>query len=440
MTAGSLRLRLFIGAAIAISAALFLAGLALTALFEQEVRDRVMLELNNDLLQLAGALEITPAGEVKVGRTLADPRYETPYSGKYWRIDRINPAAPDTSTEVLRSRSLWDTDPALAASDLGPEGEPLVTATRIVTIKGATGDVSLKLFIGTHSSTIGLPVNHFRNQLTLYLSLIGLALTIAAWLQVSIGLKPLQTLQKQLSLLGMNNSKRLEGEFPLEVEPLVSEFNAVLNLRDKSLERARHRAGDLAHGLMTPLTILSAIARDLGKRRLAKQAREIDAQVDSMRRHVERGLIRARLSTGRGHDLTALASAVDSVIATLRHLPKGAHIQWLNSVPGDTHVPLERNDLIELLGNLLDNARKFAKSRVHVSFMDNSLMIEDDGPGVPDDQISAIRQRGRRLDETGRGFGLGLAIVEDIADLYELDLTYGRSSLGGLRVKLALHP
>ena len=134
MTAGSLRLRLFMGAAIAISAALFLAGLALTALFEQEVRDRVMLELNNDLLQLAGALEITPAGEVKVGRTLADPRYEAPYSGKYWRIDRINTAAPDTSTEVLRSRSLWDTDPELAASDLRPESEQRVPAPRIVTI------------------------------------------------------------------------------------------------------------------------------------------------------------------------------------------------------------------------------------------------------------------------------------------------------------------
>ncbi len=437
MNIGSLRLRLLVSAAIAISLALFLAGLALTALFEQQVRNRVVQELNNDLLQLVGAIEIGANGNLKVIRALADPRYKTPYSGKYWRIDQVNGAQP---MELLRSRSLWDTDAKNTAANLGPEGEPLVYVERTITIKGKDGDVSLHLSVGTNSAEIDSPIKQFRDQLILYLSLIGAALTVAAWLQVTIGLRPLQALRKQISLLRTHNLKRLEGEFPTEVEPLVEELNDVLDIRDKSLERARQRAGDLAHGLMTPLTILSAVARELEKRRLFKLGAEIEEQAENMRRHVERGLVRARLSTGRGHDLTPLAETVDAVFTTLKRLPKGDAIKWLNLVPKRVTVPVERNDLLELLGNVMDNARKYAKSMIQVSYVDNCIMVEDDGAGVPDEEIETIRQRGRRLDEAKKGFGLGLAIVEDIADLYELKLSYGRSELGGLQVKLGFAP
>ena len=436
MRAGSLRLRLLVAAAFSIAAALLVAELALIALFERQVRDRVMQELNNDLLQLAGAIEVSDKGEVKIIRALADPRFETPYSGKYWHIEQVNPA-PSPLAKLPRSRSLWDSEPSSADSNLGPEGETLVTAERTISIANKQGNISLHLFVGTHDDEIMSPLAQFRSQLVIYLSLIGFALTVAAWAQVSIGLRPLQALRNQLSELRASHTKRLEGEFPTEIEPLVSEFNAVLDLRDKSLERARHRAGDLAHELMTPLTILSAIARDLNKRRLTKQGNEIDGQVENMRMHVERGLVRARLSTGRGHDLTDLAETIGAVLSTLRRLPEGSEIKWLNSIPIDTVVPLERNDLLELVGNLLDNARKFAKSQVHISFVDRSIVIEDDGPGVADAELSSIRQRGRRLDENQKGFGLGLAIVEDIADQYELELSYGRSVLGGLQVKIA---
>ena len=438
MRAGSLRLRLLVAAAFSIAAALFVAGFALTALFEQQVRDRVMQELNNDLVQLAGAIEVSGTGEIKVIPALADPRFQTPYGGKYWRIEQVSPA-PSTQTRLPRSRSLWDSEPNSANSHLGPEGELLVTAERTISIASKQGDISLHLFVGAHDDEITSPLAHFRNQLVLYLSLIGFALTVAAWVQVSIGLRPLQALRDQLSELRASHTKRLDGEFPTEVEPLVSEFNAVLNLRDKSLERARHRAGDLAHGLMTPLTILSAVARDLNKRKLTKQGAEINGQVENMRRHVERGLVRARLSTGRGHDLTNLSEAIGAVLSTVQRLSERNGIKWLNSVPVDTVVPLERNDLLELLGNLLDNARKFARSQVHVSFNDKSIVVEDDGPGVADAELSSIRQRGGRLDENQKGFGLGLAIVEDIADLYELNLSYGRSALGGLQVKIAFN-
>jgi signal transduction histidine kinase len=432
MKNGSLRIRLLVAAAVAIAAALLLAGFALTALFEQQVRNRVMQELNNDLLQLAGAIEVSPTGDVTVTRSLADPRYETPYGNKYWRIEHVPSGAFEPA---LRSRSFWDSEPTLTNSNIGPEGESLISVERVITVKNGDKDIALQLVVSTHDNEVASPLSHFRNQIILYLSLIGLALTLAAWAQVSIGLRPLKTLRDQLSKLGTSQAKRLTGEFPTEVQPLVSEFNGVLDLRDISLARARHRAGDLAHGLMTPLTILSAIARTL-----PKKGTEIDDQVEKMRGHIERGLARARLSTGRGHDLTNLSESVDAVFATLRKLAKGTVVSWQNHVPPDALVPLERSDLLELLGNLLDNARKYAKKTVKVEFVNNSIIIEDDGPGVKDEDIAAIRQRGRRLDENRQGFGLGLAIVEDIADLYELELSYGRSALGGLLVKLGNKP
>ena len=124
-------------------------------------------------------------------------------------------------------------------------------------------------------------------------------------------------------------------------------------------------------------------------------------------------------------------------MSTLRRLPEASELTWLSRITADATVPIERNDLLELLGNLLDNARKFAKSQVTISFADRCIFIEDDGPGVADAELSSIRQRGRKLDESRKGFGLGLAIVEDIADLYELELCYGRAANGGLQIKIA---
>jgi signal transduction histidine kinase len=438
MKAGSLKIRLLAAAAIAIALALLAAGLALATLFEQQVDDRIRQELNNDLLQLAGAVEITKTGQVKVSRELADPRFVTPFSGKYWTIERIDANLGRTG-EVARSRSLWDVEGTPLAGGKGPEGEALISQQRNLILGGPTGDLTLRLTASVNSAEVSEPLRQFKQYIAKYLSLIGLALIIAAWLQVSIGLKPLETLRKQLSQLKEHGADRIKGDYPVEVQPLVTELNDVLELRDKSLARARHRAGNMAHGLMTPLTVITAISRDLKSRKLDKISSEIDEQVENMRQHVERDLVRARLSSGRGHDLTPLKSTVDSVMSTLKRLPKGEDMEWVNAVSPSTQVPLERKDLLELLGNLLDNARKYGKSRVEVSFDHNSLMIDDDGPGVPAEDIASIRERGQRLDESRKGFGLGLSIVEDIADIYDLNLDFGRSPLGGLRVQLGLN-
>lgn len=436
MSAGSLKLRLLLAAAIAITLALLAAGLALATLFENQVRARVAQELDNDLLQLAGATEVQPDGTIKISHDPADPRFYTPLSGKYWTVRVIEPSGK--SVEAARSRSLWDAKVGDLEKGVGPEGEALISTTREVILAGPKGDLKLSLLAAVHDDEIAAPLRQFRAQITAYLSLISLALIIAAWLQVSIGLKPLETLRQQLSKLRAHGSQRVEGEYPVEVQPLVNELNDVLELRNKSLQRARHRAGDLAHGLMTPLTVLSAVSRKLEEKKQTEAARDIEEQIENMRQHIERDLVRARLSSGRGRDLTPLRPAVESIMTTLQKLPKGEDMEWSNRVSAGTEVPIERNDLLELLGNLLDNARKYGTSKVEVSFDGRCLRIDDDGPGVPADELDSISQRGKRLDESRKGFGLGLSIVEDITDIYEMALEFAPSPLGGLRVELWL--
>lgn len=434
MTSGSLRLRLFLAAAVLIALALFLTGLVIVSLFERQVRDRVLADLDNNLLQLAGSIVVASDGKVTAGKSLADPRFREPYGGRYWRIDF---AAPDANAnqDALRSRSLWDAD--IDLGDLtGPEGEKLVAVRRQISIDAAGKPMGLWLTVAAHEDEVERPLHQLRDQLALGLTLIGLLLAAATWVQVTVGLNPLVALRRQLSAVRAGESNRLEGSFPSEVAPLVGELNGVLEIRDRSLDRARRRAGDLAHGLKTPLTVLSAVTRDLRRRKLAALADEVEEQAENMRVHIERALVRARLSTGRGHATSDLRPAVEKVVAALKRAPRGQTLIWSVDVAAGDSVPIESGDLAELLGNLLDNARKWAKSRIRIGRNGQDLIVEDDGPGVPAAELGQISERGRRLDETKQGSGLGLSIVADIADIYGLAIDYGPSELGGLRVTI----
>jgi signal transduction histidine kinase len=330
---------------------------------------------------------------------------------------------------------LWDyeLDPATPA---GPEGEGLVVARRDLTIEHDGKSLKVSMLAAAHEEEVQRPLAELRDQLILSLSIIGTILVIGAWLQVTVGLSPLKHLRDKLAAIRTGHSQSLDGSFPDEVAPLVGEFNDVLEQRNASLERARRRAGDLAHGLKTPLTVLSSVARDLRKAGLPRHADDIDEQSDAMFRHVERALARARLSVGRGHAATPLRAVAERVVAAVSRLPGAGDLTFDLQMADDATVPIEQNDLTELLGNLLDNARKWAKSQVKLNYAAPLLAVEDDGPGVADEELEKISERGRRLDETKQGSGLGLSIVEDIADLYGLSITYGRSKLGGLKVEI----
>lgn len=432
MSRGSLRLRLLLAALFFITLALLFAGLAIARLFQAEVEARVRRELDGHLLQLAGALEADAAGKLRLTRNLADPRFERPYGGLYWQATAEQPA------QTLVSRSLWDGTLELGPDGRGidPEGSPIVSSSREISLPAGDGRLKLRLTAAMHAAEIDNAVTIFRRALAWSLALIGLTLLAAAWFQVRVGLGPLDALRAKLAAIRSGKVKTLAGDFPDELAPLVGEFNAVLAAQDASLARARARAGDLAHGLKTPLTVLSAIAAGLQRSRRG-EAREIAEQVDAMRLQVERQLARARLSTGRSVSASALQETVTRVIAAMNRAPRGDELDWRNEVTADVAVPMERQDLTELLGNLLDNARKWSRSTVRVGFADGVLSVEDDGPGVPEDKTQNVLERGIRLDETAQGSGLGLTIVRDIVELYGLTLSLGRSSLGGLAVSVA---
>lgn len=436
MKKGSLRLRLFVAAALSIAAALTLTGIAIIRLFEDQVRERVLGTLENDLLQLAGSVQVGADGTLSLSRPLSDPRYEEPFGGRYWIIG-LQPVPGAPATEPLRSRSLWDAefDPA---NPVGPEGDQLVSVRRDLSLDRDGVAVPLYLLTAAHEEEIQRPMNELRDQLVVALGVIGVVLALGAWVQVTVGLRPLEQLRAQLAAIRSGATQRLSGSYPDEVSPLVNELNDVLDLRDTSLERARRRAGDLAHGLRTPLTVLSAVARDLRKAGQAGAAVEIESQSDAMLKHVDRALARARLSSGRGHGATELKPAVERVLKAVQRLAGADDLAFVQDIPADARVQIEQGDLTELLGNLLDNARKWARSEVAVSFREGHLVVEDDGPGVADGDLDMITERGRRLDESKQGSGLGLSIVRDIADIYGLTVAFGRSGLGGLRVDIGL--
>lgn len=281
-----------------------------------------------------------------------------------------------------------------------------------------------------------------------YLVLLAGFLMLAGTIQVSIGLAPMARVCKGVAAIRTGSLRRLTGDFPDEVRPLVDEINELLAGSEAAVERARDWTADLAHGLKTPLTALRVDAqrlRDQGQEQIADELQQL---IETMRARLDRELIRARLrsragsSAHGGSDRADLSKALYGVKAALERTPKGMNLTWRVNLPEALpKLPMHQADLTELLGNLLDNASKWASEQVHVSVggvTELTLCIEDDGAGVSEDELTKLGQRGLRLDETIAGHGLGLAIVRDICEAYAIGLEFSRSELGGLAVHLKI--
>ncbi len=441
MTANSsLKFRLYATAVIAIVLALGIAAVALTGIFEKQVQLRMRSELGNHMLQLISKVDLTGNSSVLSDEDMADPRFDKPYSGLYWSVE------PEGS-EAANSRSLWDQTLAGASKEsapgrpayfemMGPDGQELYVMQETIIAATASGDRKVVLNVAIDHAELDEAVAGFKKDLLGYLSIIAALLMAATWLQVGIGLSPLRTVRNRISDIRSGEAHLLDGIFPSEVRPLVDEINELVAARDEDLDRARARAGDLAHGLRTPLTVMGSLAIDIERAGKADIADALREQTELMRRNVERELARARMASGRATALFSANEALERMIKAVRRMPRGGDITWqIGSLPRQ-QVAVDGDDLLELFGNLLDNARKWASSRVRISMETNSksllVTIEDDGPGVAEEKLMAITARGRRLDESRQGSGLGLAIVDDLASAYGLSLGYSRSMLGGL--------
>lgn len=436
MRRGSLRVRLFLAGAISILAALALSSVGLSYLFERHAERRVVSELTVFLDQLVAALDRDTSGSLIVSGGPSDPRFARPLSGLYWQVW--------AGATVLRSRSLWDTDlkqPAGMATGAigrfhlaGPRETDLIAVGRFVKLPPRLGGDRVGAVVALDSTEIVDQRRAFTADLLPYLLVIGLFLMVAAYAQITVGLRPLAAVRDRLTAIRQGTSRRLGEEFPDEIRPLVAEVDALLEAREVQLEKALARAGDLAHGLKTPLQVLSGDIERLRGRGEETIADDIEQVAASMRRHVDRELVRARTATGSLHARAAVAEVVERVLAVVSRTPAAERLDFSSDVPVSLVAQIDAEDLAEALGNLVENAARYARSMIAVRAVSEDgrvrIRVVDDGPGIPTERLAQALARGGRLDELGEGAGLGLAIVRDIAEAWNGQLEISSSPTG----------
>ncbi|MET4177291.1 signal transduction histidine kinase [Bradyrhizobium sp. LA6.1] len=446
MNRHSLRLRLVAGGIVAILIALGIAGGALFVLFERHVSRTLAQDLDVHLKQLLANIDLDPQGKLILTQTPVDPRFADPLSGLYWQVG-------DDHGQLLRSRSLWDSAMELPADRpspgethqheaAGPGGQRVLVAERAITFSAAGKLVTVRLAVAEDLARVSDASSAFAKDLSIALVVLGCVLALATWVQVGVGLRPLIALRRGVADIRAGRIRHLPSTVPSEVHPLVEEVNALIDAQEHEIERSRGRAADLAHGLKTPLAALAADSSRLRERGEHDIAEDIEAVGEAMGRHVDRELARARVrGRARGAVATSVAvkPLVGSIIATVTRTPEGARARFENLVANDLSLPLDRTDLAEILGNLIENAARHSAGCVRITTDDNrpSLAVEDDGEGIEPAHLSHVIERGTRLDERGGAAGLGLAIVQDVLDAYEWGLELSKSELGGLKATIA---
>ncbi len=443
MKTWSLKVRLFWLAAVAISMVLGVAGLGFSWLYQQHLEKFVLTELTTHMDQLLAGVVVTPAGKVEANSRLSDPRFEEPGGGLYWQIDV-------SGQNSLRSRSLWEqalvvpTPPDSTAEDHAhimtlPSGGEIFALEKMILIPDNAGiERKLIVTVGLDRQRVTSPVTEFLHVMLLGLAATYVTLLGATFAIITLGLRPLLAVKQGIAALRSGQGKFDTENLPSEVTPLAEEVNALVAAREQQLERARQRASNLAHGLKTPLAVMFATANDLKLQGQTASSDTIMLNASQMRDLVDRELTRSRMAEGINTHRANLSGVLDRVISTMKKAPRGDALIWSTAMPQDLLVGMDTVDLMELLGNLLDNGRKHAGEMVRVSHDGKTLTVEDDGNGVSDTQLPQILKRGVRLDEKMPGSGIGLAIVSDLAEVYGLTLDVRRSDLGGLAVTVSL--
>lgn len=405
-------------------------------LFEAGLQRYLEAGLRNDSENLLVALVRGPEG-VQLDEQRLSPAYQRPFSGHYFRIDFAD--------VHWRSRSLWDqelprlTEPGLKGNlQLGPERQQLLVLRS-----------DYKRFGQSISISVAQDYTPVRESFRL-MRQIGLIIGLAALLLVLIlqrvtvrrALRPLETARNQIAQLQQGRRSQLDTQVPLELEPLVAQINHLLAHTEDSLKRSRNALGNLGHALKTPLAVLLSAASSEALKDHPELGKLLREQLDQVQQRLNRELNRARLA---GETLPGALfdceKELPGLLATLRMI-HGEHLDLSYHVDPGLQLPWDREDLLELLGNLLDNACKWADADVRLTVSETPrsflLAVEDDGPGIPQAQREQVLSRGARLDEQIHGHGLGLGIVRDIVEVWGGTLQLQDSELGGLKVLIEL--
>jgi signal transduction histidine kinase len=433
--------------------ALVITGYVLTAQFREAGLRRLGNVLSDTIDEVVVATISTQTGQLTVAE-IKDARTLRLLSGKYWQI--AEPVAGGGMRVLARSPSL-DREELMIPGDLppklqeafgqtitynagGPNGEPLRVAASMKQLPGRPRPVVF--MAGIDRTNIENDTRQFATVTWLALLLLGGGLVSAVFIQVQIGLRPLYKLRTEIAAVRRGKAARIERDYPVEIQPLAEQVNRLLDHNQEVVERQRTHVGNLAHALKTPLSVLIAEAGSVEgplQDVVRRQAALMQAQVDH---HLRRARAAARVAHGLG-ERTPVGEVLDELAVTLERVfgSKGIEIDW--RAPDDLAFLGERQDLQEIVGNLMENACKWAKRRVRATAAPEpngrlSLVVEDDGAGLPEARRAEVLKRGARLDEGAPGSGLGLAIVEDLTRAYGGTLALSDSGMGGLRAAVTL--
>lgn len=442
---GSLRVRFLTGGVLWVLLGLSTAGLSVATLFRLEVTEQFHDELRVHLVEFAGLVEFDAAGRPFLGRRLSDPRFIPRNSGFYWQLSQ-------DGVPLIRSASLGDG--VMSPGDttghrpqfspgVGPTGKLIEYGMHLA---GPTGP-PFELTIGADRRLLYAMYSRFERVLVLALAGFAAVMIVAGGALLVYGLRPLERLRRAVAAIREGRVARMPEDFPLEIRPLVADLNAVLDANAEMVTRARVGAGNLAHGLRTPLAILLDEARVLEAAGAHEAARTLTQQCQRMQRQIDYHIARARaVGPGRTPGVaTEIAGAVEPILGAMRRLHAGRDIDFVvdPDARADARVACDPVDLGEMISNLLDNAGKWARARVVIGWgpVAGDLMeirVEDDGPGLPPAQRDQAFALGERLDDAVPGSGLGLAIVRDLVRLHGGDVELADGAAGGLAAILRL--
>ncbi|MEP9388793.1 ATP-binding protein [Mesorhizobium sp. KR9-304] len=404
------------------------------------------------LFNLIGSVSVSETGALTGTPNLGDLRFSEPNSGWYWAVEPVS----EGLTGELRSLSMTEAIPSPPVSEApfdadfrrsyltdGLAGEDIAVLESEIALD-AQNRVARFRVMGNRTD-LEAEISGFERRLFTYLSVFGLGMIAINAVAILLGLRPLSRVRNALAMVREGQAQRLDGRFPAEIEPLANETNALIENNRRIVERSRTQVGNLAHSLKTPLAVLINEGRALGGARGGL----ISDQAAAMREQVDHYLKRARVAAQR--DSVVYRTPVTPLLERLVRVIEKLGRMKVSLTPPTSEIVFagEREDLEEIVGNLLENAMKWAKSQVALSARELpaaageaqtrfAIVIEDDGPGIPEDRAREALQRGRRLDETKPGTGLGLAIVSELVNEYGGRLLLERSELGGLRAVVEL--
>jgi signal transduction histidine kinase len=460
--ASSLATRLFVSATAWVVVILLITGIVLSSVYRSASERAFDRRLNLYLRTLVADVATPDEPQDRQMQSLGEPLFELPLSGWYWQVTRTDGDKPD----LRASRSLWDKKlpkledrgVALTASGIrigyvdGPEGQTLRMVERPVDL-GADG--KYLVMVAGDASEIFEETRAFDYYLGGTFAALSIVLVLTTIFQVRFGLAPLKRISDAIADIRSGRAERLEGEFPVEIAPLARETNALLDANREIVERARTHVGNLAHAIKTPLSVIvnEASARS-GDAFAAKVLEQADVMRDQVAHHLERARIAARLTIIG--TVTEAAPVIGALRRTMEKIHRDRDIVIEVEADAAAKFRGERQDFEEMAGNLVDNACKWARSRVFIEVLVERaggagtrgggieggpmlrIIVDDDGRGLSPSERATVSRRGQRLDESKPGSGLGLSIVVDLAALYGGSLTLGTAPIGGLRAELVL--